>query len=1274
MEAGCLSLFAFVLFAIVLALALRAQAAAARAQEETTKLRTTIDVLGRRVSELRVLVESLQDGSAAEHMPRGVDDAPHASSEPAVAAYMASVPAEPRAPSPIQPPLPAPVTILAAPPEPPPISHVDEPVRAAGTLDTPHAYSAATAFAADADPEPAERFDLAPPPPPPPSPPKARATAAAGRLPRAMAGFDWESLVGVKLFSWIAGVALVLAAVFFLKYSVEHSWIGPKLRATIGLTTGLALLAVCELKLARQYRWTVAALDGAGIAILYATLFATHALWHLVPNGVVFGGMIVVTALAVWLSLRRDSMFVALLGLVGGFATPALLTTGENRPIGLFSYLLLLNAGLAWVAYKKRWPALTALSLVLTVLYQWLWVGKFLSGSQFPIAIGVFAAFAIGSAVSLWLAGARESTAERQSFFERTAAAGALLPLFFATYSAAVPAYGSRVHLLFAFVLLLDAAIAFIALTRGPRWMHLAAGLWSVLSLAIWFGKSYAPSAYPAVLAWIVAIALFYLAVHLFAARRTLLDAFSDRAVYVAALVLFAFPLLAAMEKSTASPLLLFAVLFALLAAIAACAIASRRGKLWYLAAFFGLAAEGVWTANSLTRERLPAALALYAIFGALFVAVPVVARRFNRALEPQIGAAAVLLGAVALLFMPSGSSFADAFLPGLGALLLLANMAMVLEARAVRRPWWQVAANTLSWLVFAVWWINAHPRLEAGLSLTLIVALGVAAVAGALFAQREQRDRSVGAMHLALSGYLFLLVVASDSQLLAPLWMPLAALLLLDLVIAAGTLYTRRGDALVPAVVLSQIVLCVAGATLVKTSPIPLIVASLATTLIAVAANVFVLLRRGEKTDVAFAQRWHSFAAAVAAALLTGELFATLLGAHEARVYAFAICAFIVVQQAALFITAGATRWHHLAVIGVASGAAMTAAARYGALGDGTLASRFALAAIVYMLTIAYPLLLGRRIERSIQPHLTAIVGTLLFFFFAREDMLAAGFGGSVGLLPLALGAVLALLLWQLLRIEAALVRMQSRLALVSATILACISVAIPLQFDKEWITIGWALEGAALIWLFRKIPHRGLLAWSAALLAAVFVRLALNPALLDYHARSNVRIFNWYFYTYAVCAAAMFAAAALLPDRESREQRIGGALASSAGTILLFLLVNIEIADFWSTGTTLTFQILSASLKQDLTYTIVWALFAIALLVAGLLLRARGARVAAIVLLLVTVLKCFLHDLARLGGLYRVGSLLGLALSLVIVGMLLQRFVIQQPEDEATTDAKAA
>ena len=120
-------------------------------------------------------------------------------------------------------------------------------------------------------------------------------------------------------------------------------------------------------------------------------------------------------------------------------------------------------------------------------------------------------------------------------------------------------------------------------------------------------------------------------------------------------------------------------------------------------------------------------------------------------------------------------------------------------------------------------------------------------------------------------------------------------------------------------------------------------------------------------------------------------------------------------------------------------------------------------------------------------------------------------------------------------------------------------------------------------------------------------------------------------------------------------------------AGTVLLFLLVNIEIADYYSNGSSLTFNFWSAPLPQVLSYTLWWALFALAMLVAGILLHQRAVRIAAIVLLSVTIVKCFLLDLSHLGGLYRVGSLLGLAASLVLVGLLLQRFVIRKTETSA-------
>src|SRR5262249_32834804 len=123
-------------------------------------------------------------------------------------------------------------------------------------------------------------------------------------------------------------------------------------------------------------------------------------------------------------------------------------------------------------------------------------------------------------------------------------------------------------------------------------------------------------------------------------------------------------------------------------------------------------------------------------------------------------------------------------------------------------------------------------------------------------------------------------------------------------------------------------------------------------------------------------------------------------------------------------------------------------------------------------------------------------------------------------------------------------------------------------------------------------------------------------------------------------------------------------GPLAAAGGTVLLFTLLNIEIADFYSEGSSLTFNF-DAGLAQDLTYTIGWGIFAFGLLTVGILLRSKPGRVSAIILLSATVTNCFRHDVWRLGGLYRIGSLVGLAICLTLVALLLQKFVLQ-PQSE--------
>ena len=339
-------------------------------------------------------------------------------------------------------------------------------------------------------------------PPPLPSPPPPVAAPVRPRAARTW-NIDWENLVGIKLFGWIAGIALVLAAVFLFKYSVEHGWLRPAVRAAFGLISGVALLVVCELRVANNYRFTANAMHGAGIAILYATLFALHEQWHLWPAPVVFVGMILVTAAAVFLSTRRDSVFIALLGLLGGFATPALLSSGENRPVALFSYLLLLNGGISWIAWKKRWPLLTALSVALTAFYQWSWVERFLSAAQLPLAAAIFFLFAVVAAGSFWATG--------ELPFRRIAAAGAVLPLLFAFFTAIVPEYGARTNVLFGFLLLVTAGLAAIAMWRGPEWLHTLGGAATLLTFFIWLVVSYNSTSWPWSVVWLAAFTALYL-------------------------------------------------------------------------------------------------------------------------------------------------------------------------------------------------------------------------------------------------------------------------------------------------------------------------------------------------------------------------------------------------------------------------------------------------------------------------------------------------------------------------------------------------------------------------------------------------------------------------------------------------------------------------------------------------------------------------------------------------------------------------------------------
>lgn len=1095
----------------------------------------------------------------------------------------------------------------------------------------------------------------APPPPPPPASP------ARPRRP----AIDWEAFVGVKLFSWIAGIALVVAAIFFLRYSIEHGWLGPSIRMAIGFLTGAALLAVCEWKVARRYAITANSLDAAGIAILFATSFAAHARWHLFGAGPAFALMVLVTVAAVGLAIRRDSVFIAVLGLLGGFSTPALLSTGEDRPIALFGYLLILNAGLAWVARKKRWPWLTALSFALTAFYEVSWVAKFLTPEKLPLSIGIVLIFPLLAVLAL--AGAPEP---RMQLFDRTAAVASALPLLFGLYLAAVPGYGAHFGILFGFLLIVDVGLSVLAKVRGPELLHPAAGASTLLIFAIWLSGSYTSRAWPGILG---AASLFVVFYALFPLLRNRLPGPAPGPVsragdWTAAFLLFVFPALAGLEAKSASPALLFATLFGLLVVLAVAALAAESGVLHFVSAFFALAAEAVWSARFLEQKRLYEALLLYAVFALFFLGVPLVASRLRRTLRPEGSGGIVLFASLALLFFLAAGATAPSALWGLALLLSILNLGLIFEAASGRRPLLCVAGLALSWILIGTWWASVPVALLLVPALVVIAGFAVLVVGGSLVLGRRWAGSPIVGQgyYLALVGHVFLLLVASEKPLAIPPWPFLAVLAVLDLAAGAAALAARKPPLHTSAVVASQIVLLF-WLTVAEKAPWPG-VAILAAIGVGIFAYVWRFLGARAKEGEPH------YSAAAAAALVLAQIVA--VGASQLSGQP-GVPALVVAQAVLLFLILALARsrgWHFLALVALAPSAIAVALWQASWFRAPSWSEEILFATPIYLLFVAYPLVLGRRVEKTIEPHLAAVLAGLPYFLFARHALRAGGYAGVLGALPIALALLMVVLLVRLLRLEAPGRRSLDRLALVAGAALAFVTVAIPVQLDKEWITIGWALQGAALAWLIRRIPHRGLLVWSAGLMLAVFVRLGFNEAVWMYHPRGAFAVWNWYLYTYLVPIAALFAAArGLQPadDRFGAKRLRVSWLYSAAGTILLFFLVNIEVADFYSKGPALTFNFLSASLAQDLTYTIGWAVFAIGLLSAGIVMASRATRLAAILLLVVTVAKCFLHDLGRLGGLYRVGSFVGLGISLALVAVLIQKFVLPRPEPQGAGPA---
>ncbi|UCG55862.1 MAG: DUF2339 domain-containing protein [Phycisphaerales bacterium] len=215
-------------------------------------------------------------------------------------------------------------------------------------------------------------------------PPRKKAKPFAARIDR-----EWwvklEGKLGKQWMTWVGAVVLFLSAGFFVKYAFEHRWLTEIGRVILGVIAGIGVTVTGERFVKREMRALGQGLVGAGLAILYVSLYAAYGFYELLPQPITFVLMAIVTAGGMTLAVIHSAIAISILSLLGGLLTPLLLRTGRDPRDALFAYLVLLDLGVLGVAFFKRWRILDILAFAGTWVIFTLWYVEFHDAPTFSV-------------------------------------------------------------------------------------------------------------------------------------------------------------------------------------------------------------------------------------------------------------------------------------------------------------------------------------------------------------------------------------------------------------------------------------------------------------------------------------------------------------------------------------------------------------------------------------------------------------------------------------------------------------------------------------------------------------------------------------------------------------------------------------------------------------------------------------------------------------------------------------------------------------------------
>jgi uncharacterized membrane protein len=211
-----------------------------------------------------------------------------------------------------------------------------------------------------------------PPLPPLPLPPLPAAEPGVAAPGSAWGHRVWELVSGGNLIVRGGVLILFFGVGFLLRYAAQHSHLTIEDRLI-----GVALAALVLLGLGWRWRSSrrhyALALQGAGVGVLYLTVFTALHSYALLSALCAFALLAVIGAFSALLAILQDSMAFAVLAAVGGYLAPILASGAEVDHVTLLCYFALLNLAVVAIAWFRSWRVLNLVAFLFTYVVGTAW-------------------------------------------------------------------------------------------------------------------------------------------------------------------------------------------------------------------------------------------------------------------------------------------------------------------------------------------------------------------------------------------------------------------------------------------------------------------------------------------------------------------------------------------------------------------------------------------------------------------------------------------------------------------------------------------------------------------------------------------------------------------------------------------------------------------------------------------------------------------------------------------------------------------------------------